>query len=78
MKRAGPLRTQVRAIAMLAVILGCGPAEAHLDATGMGPMYDGLMHFLTSPEDLVPALALALLAGPVSYTHLTLPTKRIV
>ena len=29
----------------------------------MGPIYDGLMHFLTSPEDLVPALALALLAG---------------
>ena len=41
----------------------CGPAEAHLNATGMGPIYDGLMHFLTSPEDLVPALALALLAG---------------
>ena len=29
----------------------------------MGPIYDGLMHFLTSPEDLVPVLALALLAG---------------
>jgi len=29
----------------------------------MGPVYDGLLHFLTSPEDLVPALALALLAG---------------
>ena len=29
----------------------------------MGPIYDGLMHFLTSPDDLVPALALALLAG---------------
>jgi hydrogenase/urease accessory protein HupE len=29
----------------------------------MGPVYDGLMHFLTSPEDVVPALALALLAG---------------
>ena len=29
----------------------------------MGPVYDGLMHFLTSPEDLVPALALAMLAG---------------
>ena len=29
----------------------------------MGPIYDGLMHFLMSPEDLVPALALALLAG---------------
>lgn len=29
----------------------------------MGPLYDGLAHFLTSPEDLVPALALALWAG---------------
>lgn len=38
-------------------------AEAHLNSTGMGPIYDGLMHFLISPEDLVPALALALLAG---------------
>jgi urease accessory protein len=38
-------------------------AEAHLNSTGMGPIYDGLMHFLMSPEDLVPALALALLAG---------------
>jgi hypothetical protein len=29
----------------------------------MGPIYDGLLHFLTSPEDLVPVLALALFAG---------------
>ena len=29
----------------------------------MGPIYDGLMHFLMSPEDLVPVLALALLTG---------------
>ena len=29
----------------------------------MGPIYDGLMHFLMSPEDLVPVLALALLSG---------------
>jgi hydrogenase/urease accessory protein HupE len=57
------LRTRARVFAMLAVALCCGPAEAHLNATGMGPIYDGLMHFLTSPEDLVPALALALLAG---------------
>ena len=56
-------RVRTRAIGMLAVALACGPAEAHLNATGMGPIYDGLMHFLTSPEDLVPALALALLAG---------------
>ncbi len=39
------------------------PAEAHLNSTGMGPFYDGLMHFLMSPEDFVPVLALALLAG---------------
>jgi hydrogenase/urease accessory protein HupE len=57
------LRMRDRSVAMLAIALGCGPADAHLNATGMGPIYDGLMHFLTSPEDLVPALALALLAG---------------
>jgi hydrogenase/urease accessory protein HupE len=57
------LRTRASLVAVLACALGCGPAEGHLNATGMGPVYDGLMHFLTSPEDLVPALALALLAG---------------
>ena len=54
---------RARAVLLLVAALCCGPAEAHLNATGMGPIYDGLMHFLTSPEDLVPALALALLAG---------------
>ena len=63
MKSASKLRLQARIVAMLVVALSCGPAEAHLNATGMGPIYDGLMHFLTSPEDLVPALALGLLAG---------------
>ena len=38
-------------------------AAAHLNSTGMGPAYDGLTHFLTSPEDLISVLALALLAG---------------
>ena len=38
-------------------------AEAHLNSTGMGPIYDGVMHFLTSPEDFIPVLALALLTG---------------
>jgi hydrogenase/urease accessory protein HupE len=46
-----------------AVAMHPEPAEAHLNSTGMGPIYDGLMHFLMSPEDLVPAFALALLAG---------------
>jgi urease accessory protein len=57
------LRFHARAIAGLLVACTCGSAQAHLNATGMGPVYDGLMHFLTSPEDFVPALALALLAG---------------
>ena len=37
------------------------PAQAHLNSTGMGPIYDGFMHFVMSPEDFVPVLALALL-----------------
>jgi hydrogenase/urease accessory protein HupE len=63
MKGIRALRMRARTVAMLAVAFGCGPAEAHLNSTGMGPIYDGLMHFFFSPEDLVPALALALLAG---------------
>lgn len=61
-----------------AVVFACAMlpmvAEAHLNSTGMGPVYDGLMHFLMSPEDLVPVLALALLAGlrGVSYGRRTL------
>ena len=54
----------VLAIAFLPVA-----AEAHLNSTGMGPIYDGLMHFLTSPEDLIPVLALALLAGLRGAVH---------
>jgi len=38
-------------------------AAAHLVTTGMGPVYDGIGHLLLTPEDLVPALALALYAG---------------
>jgi len=63
MKRSRPLRLRTFFIVTLAMILCAAPAEAHLNSTGMGPIYDGLMHFLMSPEDLVPALALALLAG---------------
>ena len=38
-------------------------AEAHLVTTGLGPVYDGIGHFCLSPEDVLPAIALALLAG---------------
>jgi hydrogenase/urease accessory protein HupE len=57
-------RRALLALVVFFVVLSCPlPAEAHLNSTGMGPFYDGLLHFLLSPEDLVPALALALLAG---------------
>ncbi len=48
---------------VLTIALFPMPAQAHLNSTGMGPAYDGLMHFLLSPEDLVPVVALALFAG---------------
>jgi hydrogenase/urease accessory protein HupE len=38
-------------------------ARAHLNSTGMGPIYDGVLHLVLSPEDMVPVLGLALLAG---------------
>jgi hydrogenase/urease accessory protein HupE len=44
-------------------------AEAHLNSTGMGPLYDGVMHFATSPGDVLPALALALFAGLRGAEH---------
>jgi hydrogenase/urease accessory protein HupE len=56
-------RLPVSCFVFFVVAMGALPAEAHLNSTGMGPAYDGLMHFLTSPEDLMPVLALALFAG---------------
>ena len=35
----------------------------HLATTGLGPVYDGVNHLLQSPEDLLPVIAMALLAG---------------
>lgn len=46
-----------------ALLLAPATAQAHLVNTGLGPVYDGVSHFALTPEDLVPALALALLAG---------------
>jgi hydrogenase/urease accessory protein HupE len=53
----------------LGLVAGPGPAEAHLVTTGLGPVYDGLVHFALAPEDLVPALALAALAGLRGAAH---------
>src|SRR5664279_2478816 len=61
------VKTQTRlplyAFVVFTFVMCALPAEAHLNSTGLGPFYDGLIHFLMSPEDLVPVLALALLAG---------------
>jgi urease accessory protein len=54
----------VRALAGAgAVLLLPATSHAHLVNTGLGPFYDGVSHFALTPEDLLPALALALLAG---------------
>jgi hydrogenase/urease accessory protein HupE len=47
----------------LAVVLLPKPASAHLVTTGLGPVYDGISHVLYSPDDLLPVLAMAFLAG---------------
>jgi urease accessory protein len=53
-----------RALAGAAVLLLLpAPSHAHLMTTGLGPFYDGVSHFALTPEDFLPALALALLAG---------------
>jgi urease accessory protein len=51
------------AILAAAVGLASGSAEAHLMNTGFGPFYDGLAHPLVTPEDLLPVVAISLLAG---------------
>jgi urease accessory protein len=48
----------------VAVTMALAPsAQAHLMNTGFGPFYDGLTHLFVTPEDLLPVIALALLAG---------------
>ena len=57
------------ALVVAAIALLPGPAAAHLNTTGLGPVYDGVVHVLTSPEDLLAALALALWAGARGPGH---------
>jgi urease accessory protein len=55
-------RTRI-ALGAIGILLLPVTSHAHLVNTGLGPFYDGASHFALSPEDLLPALALALLAG---------------
>ncbi len=65
MKHGAKIKGQLASLAAItsAIAFFPVPAKAHLNSTGLGPVYDGLAHFLLSPEDLVPVIALALLAG---------------
>jgi urease accessory protein len=46
-----------------ALLLWSAHAQAHLATTGLGPVYDGISHLLLSLDDLLPVLAMAMLAG---------------
>jgi hydrogenase/urease accessory protein HupE len=56
---------QKRAAARAAVVLvlSSSAARAHLVTTGLGPVYDGIGHFMLSLDDVLPVIALALFAG---------------
>jgi urease accessory protein len=55
----------LRNIALLtaALVPAATPAQAHLMNSGFGPFYDGLAHPFMSPEDILPVVAMTLLAG---------------
>ena len=56
---------RARSLAMVAAGLFAAPslALAHLVNSGLGPFYDGALHLLVSPGDLLGLVAAALLAG---------------
>jgi hydrogenase/urease accessory protein HupE len=50
-------------VAFILILLWPSISQAHLVNTGLGPFYDGVSHLAMSPDDLLSAVALALLAG---------------
>ena len=56
-------RRVLAAIAIGWVLLWPGTAHAHLVTTGLGPIYDGVWHLFLTFDDLLPVVAMALLAG---------------
>jgi hydrogenase/urease accessory protein HupE len=49
--------------ACLLLVIAPSSALAHLVNTGLGPFYDGAMHLLLSPDDLLGVVGIVLLAG---------------
>jgi urease accessory protein len=64
-------REVLRRAAAVGLALAFGPhvAQAHMVATGLGPVYDGSAHFALSPEQYVPIAGAALLAGLRGKAH---------
>jgi urease accessory protein len=50
-------------VTLATTLIAAPSAHAHLMNTGLGPFSDGLTHLIVTPEDLLPVIALALLAG---------------
>ena len=50
-------------LALAITLIAAPPAHAHLMNTGFGPFNDGLTHLFVTPEDLLPVIAIALMAG---------------
>jgi hypothetical protein len=60
---------RILAGAVAAFIIAPASANAHLMATGMGPVFDGISHFGLSPEDFLPVVALGVFAGLRGPAH---------
>ena len=66
-----------RPLFLLLLVLLPQPAHAHLVNTAFGGFYDGMLHLLVTPADLLLVLGLGLLAGQAgreSARPLLLPT----
>ena len=74
---ARTFRFALCALAASAAFLPAG-AEAHLMATGMGPVYDGISHFGLSPEDFLPVIALAFFSGLRGALHARMTLAAVV
>ena len=63
MSGIGARQSAMAAGAAMAIVLLPARADAHLVTTGLGPIYDGVSHVLSSPDDFMPIVMLALLTG---------------
>jgi hydrogenase/urease accessory protein HupE len=57
------MRAAARILPLVLLAGVSAPAQAHLVNSGLGPFYNGALHLLLSPGDLLALLAVGLLAG---------------